>query len=117
MAKEIFKILGQVKPAAATEEVLYTVPQNRSAIVKVTGFNENAGAAAVKLAIVPNGGQTVPPPTVPANYNVNGLVLNAKTHTAAGELKGITLDEFDQIRVESDNADCVFQCFGVELEP
>ena len=118
MAKEIYGIRGQVKPAINNEEVLYTAPSKRSSIVKVTAFNENASSgAAIKIAIVPDGGATPAPATAPENYLVNGLPVGSKNDLAGGVVNGITLDEFDQIRVESDNADTVFHCYGVEIEP
>jgi len=117
MPKEIHKILGQVRPAINTETILYTVPDKRAAIVKVTAFNEDGSAALIKVAIVPDGGADTPPATAAKNYVVNGFSLDPKKADQGTELKGITVNEFDQIRVESDNAVTVFHCYGVEIEP
>ena len=117
MAKEIYKILGQVRPAIATEEVIYTVPAKRSAIVKVTVFNNDSSLATVKIAVVPNGGADTPPAMAPENYIGDTIEIDPKRADPGAELKGITLDEFDQIRVESSNAITNFHVYGVELEP
>ena len=118
MPKEIYKILGQERPTDTSEKVLYTVPEKRSAIVKVTAFNHDTGAVNISVAIVPDGGGSGAPATVPKNYIVEDISIDPKKEASGGELKGITMNEFDEIRVESSVANEVsFHCYGVEIEP
>jgi len=63
MPKRIYEILGQVDPTAATETVLYTVPKNRTSIVKVTAFNGSGVASSIKVAVVNDGGASGSPVT------------------------------------------------------
>lgn len=116
MPKEIYQILGQNSPAESAEEILYTVPKNRTAIVRVSVFAPAAGAS-VHIASVPDGGSAAAPTTVIENYILNGYTLTASEAYCGDELKGITLGEFDQIRVEADGTGAIFHAYGVELEP
>ena len=115
MPKRIYEILGQEAPLAATETVLYTVPSKRTAIVKVTCFDSNG--ADIKVAIVPDGGKSFPPATSSENYLVDGFPLGTTYIESYKEFKGITMNEFDEIRVESDKATTKFHVYGVEIEP
>jgi len=118
MPKEIIKILGQVRPAVNTEVVLYTVPQNRRAIVKITVFDSSGTDAAINIAVVPDGFNDIPTnPTLPVNFLVEGVTVSTKQELAGAGLTGITINENDDIRVKSDQADCIFHCYGVEIEP
>tara|TARA_R100001244_G_scaffold123750_1_gene93452 strand:+ start:406 stop:762 length:357 start_codon:yes stop_codon:yes gene_type:complete len=118
MPKEIYKILGQERPDSTDEDVLYTVPKNRSFIGKIIIFNHSGSTALVSVAIVPDGGAASPPVTVPKNYILEDFVIDPKRAASGGELKGITMNEFDEIRVETGTPDEVgFHVFGVELEP
>jgi len=118
MPKEIIKTLGQVRPAINTEVVLYTVPENRRAIVRVGVFNSSGSGAAIDIANVPDGFNDIPTnPTATENFIVEGVVLATKVALEGEHYKGITLNENDDIRVESDQADCIFHCYGVEIEP
>jgi len=118
MPKEIIKILGQVRPAINTEVVLYTVPANRRAIVQITVFDSSGTDANVNIAVVPDGFNDIPGnPTVPVNFLVEGVKVSTKQELAGAGVSGITLSENDDIRVESDQADCIFHCYGVEVEP
>lgn len=118
MPKEIYKILGQVRPTSTAEEVLYTVPKNRSAIVKIAVFNHSGSASLVSIAVVPDGGAASPPVTIVENYLVEDFSIDPKKEDAGGALRGVTINEFDQIRVETDTANEVgFHVYGVELEP
>lgn len=118
MPKEIIKILGQVSPAAATETVLYTVPVKRSAVVRVTALNLNAaGVGLADVAIVPNGGGASSPATTSENYLIKVESLAAGKPYEGNALKGITLSEFDEIRVLANSPTLAFSCFGMEIEP
>ncbi len=117
MSKRIYEILGQVDPTSATETVLYTVPKNRTSIVKVTAFNGSGVASSIKVAVVNDGGASGSPATVAKDYRVNGFPLGTTYDEIDKEFKGITLNEFDEIRVEASAANNTFHCYGVEIEP
>jgi|TARA_Y100001951_G_C11188875_1_gene210268 hypothetical protein len=117
MPKRIYEILGQVDPTAATETVLYTVPSKRTAIVKVTAFNGSGVANMIKVAVVNDGGSASNPTTTSKDYRVDGFPLGTNYEDIDKEFKGITLNEFDQIRVEATVLGSTFHCYGVEIEP
>jgi len=108
MSKRIYEILGQVDPTSATETVLYTVPKN---------FNGSGVASSIKVAVVNDGGASGSPATVAKDYRVNGFPLGTTYDEIDKEFKGITLNEFDEIRVEASAANNTFHCYGVEIEP
>jgi hypothetical protein len=113
MAKEIVKLLGQVDVAAVqTEYDVYAVPQNRSAVVTVSVCNRTGGAVAYRLAVVP--GTSASPVTSVENYIRFDKALAANDDE---DIKiGISLDEFDIIRVESDaHVNISVSVFGVEI--
>lgn len=119
MPKEIIKILGQVRPPANTEVVLYSVPKLRRSIVKVTVFNNSTVSGAdINIAIVPNGlDDIITNPTNPENFLVQSLTVGSKSVESGGAFAGITISENDDIRVESNEANTIFHCYGVEIEP
>jgi hypothetical protein len=55
--------------------------------------------------------------TVAKDYRVNGFPLGTTYDEIDKEFKGITLNEFDEIRVEASAANNTFHCYGVEIEP
>ncbi len=117
MPKEIIRILGQSYPAAGVETVLYTVPANRRAIVKVIVFVNAAMSDTVSIATVEDGENDIPGnPTVIENYIVIGLVADTKQGASGGALQGITLSQNDDVRVKSDDGDTIFHCYGIEVE-
>jgi len=117
MAKEIIKILGQVYPNAATETTLYTVPVKRQCVIsKLHVFVHGGVNVAIDIAIIPKGGSSPTPATATENYYLFQFPVTAKQEAQADSTKGITLDEFDQIRVKTDIQGAVFQLYGVEIE-
>jgi len=117
MAKEIIKILGQVFPLAATETTLYTVPAKRQCVISLLHAFVSGGAnTVVDVAVVPKGGLSPFPATVAENYYIFQLPVTAKQEAQIATTKGLTLDEFDQIRVLTDVLGTVFQLYGVEIE-
>jgi len=122
MAQEILKILGQARPAINTEVVPYSVPQKRrTAISKIFIFNNSGGPAIIDLSIVPGGSNDIPGvATALVNTILNQVTLATKTgNTDANNIagSGITLDEFDDIRFETDTLGVVIHVYGVEVMP
>ena len=97
MAKEITKVLGQAIPAVInTEQTLYAVTEGNQAVISsLTVTNQDAGAITHKIAVVPGGSGI----TTTAQHYIR---FNKSIATATSEdIKiGITMDEFDEIRVE-----------------
>jgi len=117
MPKEIIKILGQSHPGGGVETVLYTVPENRRAIVKVIVFVDGGSNDTINIAAVPDGFNDIPGnPTVIENHIVLGLVVISKQAAQEDSLSGITLNENDDIRIETATGGTIFQCYGVEIE-
>ena len=122
MAQEVLRILGQARPAINTEVVVYSVPENRRAAISLIAVVNNGGTnAAIDLNIVPGGSNNLGGvATQPVNKILDGFTLNAgKANTEAGSLggKGVTLNEYDDIRFETDQADVVIHVYGVEVLP
>jgi len=112
MPKEIIKILGQLYPAAGATELLYVVPDNRRAIVKITIFVNGGANDNVSIAMLPLG-ETLSI----KNYLIANLSALSKLESQMASATGITLSEGDQILVKSTVGDTIFHCYGVEIEP
>lgn len=122
MSQEILRILGQVAPAINTEVVLYSVPDGRRTAVSLFPiFNNSVSDAIIHVAIVKGGSDDIPNnPTTLESLLISNFTLTAKkgnTEAGALQLNGITLDEFDDIRVFTDTAGVVFHLYGVEVVP
>jgi len=122
MAQELLKILGQSRPAINTEVVVYSVPKGaRAAISRVYIFNNSGGPAIIDLSIVPGGSNNISGnATALENTLLNQVTLATKTGNTdvtnvAGS--GFTLDEFDDIRFETDTVGVVAHVYGVEVIP
>ena len=105
-----YKVLGQVKPTAATDTTLYTVPTgagNYAVISSLVVNNLTAAVTDIRVAVRPAGaavedkhyiiyGNGVPP-------------FSTQVYTI-----GITLASTDVISVYDQNAKCAFNLFGSE---
>ena len=105
---DTIKILGQSDPNATTDTVVYTVPDNTSAVVTAIWACEiNAASATIRIAILPKGG-------VVRNENYlyfDKSLASNQTFRSGG---GITLGQGDQVMVRSSTGDVVFSVFGME---
>ncbi len=122
MAQEVIKVLGQSRPAAATETVLYSVALGKRAVIaSLFIFNNTAGNAIIDLSIVPGGANDIGTnPTALQNTILNQLTITTKKgHTDITTVAGgkITLNELDDIRIETDTVGVVFHVYGVEVVP
>jgi hypothetical protein len=108
---ESIKVLGQLKPAAATLSALYTVPALNFAVGSTLTVCEQGGVvAAFRIAV-----------------SVAGAAISAEqyiafnTALAANETKaftlGITLGAGDVVRVYSSTGNVSFNLFGSETAP
>jgi|ADurb_Total_1213_FD_contig_111_175385_length_1532_multi_3_in_0_out_0_1 hypothetical protein len=101
------KILGQSKPAAITNTVLYTVPASTQANVNIFIANQAAGPDSIRVAITKS-----------------GSALNVKDYLAydtqlqansSMNITGIALAAADFITVYSTSGNCSFNACGIEI--
>lgn len=122
MSQEILRILGQARPAGGTEVVVYTVPEGlHTALSAIAIVNNGAGNVSIDLSIVKGGsGDIAGNPTLPVNKILDQFpLLAAKSNSDPGSFsgKGVTLDEYDDIRFETTSTDVVIHVYGVEVAP
>lgn len=122
MAQEVLGILGQSRPTGGAEVVVYSVPKGRrTAISKLFIFNNSGGNAIIDLSFVKGGSNNiVGNPTPIESKLLNQVTLATKTgnndaNNVAGG--GMTLNEFDDIRFETDTLGVVIHAYGVEVIP
>lgn len=105
---EVIKVLGQLKPAAATLSTLYTVPGATTVVSSSITVCEQAGAATTFRISVAIAGAA----DDPKQYLVWDAAL-AANETKAFTL-GITLGAADVVRVRSTSGSASFNIFGAE---
>ena len=105
----VYKVLGQVTPAATTATTLYTVPGSTSTVVStITVANTNATSATYRIAVRPAGATLA---TV--HYNAYDVTVAANDTTAL--TLGITLAATDIITVYASATGVVFHAYGSEI--
>ena len=106
---EIFKVLGQVDPLAATLTTLYTVPGARSAVVStISVCNRSATPTKFRIAVRPAGAAIDP-----KHYVAYDAELLA--NEVWGFTLGIKLATTDVISVYAQDATISFNAFGQEI--
>lgn len=105
---ETIKVLGQLKPAAATLSTLYTVPGAKSAVTSTLSVAEKGGAAAKFRIAVSVAGAAISDEQY-ISYDSGLLANEAKFLTI-----GLTLSATDVVRVYSDTGNVSFNLFGAE---
>lgn len=105
----IYKVLGQLAPAATTETDLYTVPASTDAVVStITVSNRSSTAAKFRISVAPAGASTDNKHYLAYDLSIGGNDVVALT-------LGITLDATDKIRVYASSANLSFNAFGTEI--
>jgi len=105
-----YKVLGQVNPAATTEESLYTVPAATQAVVSSIAItNQAASSATFRIAIRPSADAT----TTAKHYLVYGTTVGAADTVVL--TIGVTMAASDKIRVFGSTATLSFSAFGSEI--
>ena len=105
-----YKVLGQVKPSAATATTLYTVPTgsgNYAVASTLTIVNLGSDVDSVRVAVRPAGATLEDKHYV--LYEV-GLSANATQFYTIG----LTLASTDVVTVYSTDGECSFSLFGSE---
>lgn len=108
---EVFKILGQAAPSAATPTDLYTVPASTYTVVSTLNVcNQNGSSVAVRVWIAIGGAATVS-----AQYLLyDTVVVKNMPLPITG---GWTLSATDVVRVQADTTGVSFNLFGTEFTP
>jgi len=103
----ISKILGQEKPAAATDIVLYTVPDGVEAEVNMFLCNQSVDSDKFRIALVSSGEALAE-----KHYIFYDSVINGN-YTV--NITGISLNTGDTIHVYSKNGNISFTATGLEV--
>lgn len=104
-----YKVLGQLVPAAATLEVLYTVPASTQCVVSsIIIASRGPLATSFRIAVSP-GGAAIDD----SHYIYYDIALNAADTFIA--TVGISLATGDVIRVYHTDAYLTFSAFGMEI--
>jgi len=104
-----YKVLGQRNPAAATLEVIYTVPADTEAVAStLTVSNRSAVATSFRVRVAPAGA---------ADNDVHSIyhdIAISGNDTFAATL-GFALATTDEVRVYATLATLTFSLFGTEI--
>jgi glucose-6-phosphate dehydrogenase assembly protein OpcA len=105
----VYKVLGQVNPAATTATTLYTVPASTNTVVStIVICNQTAVAATFRIAVRPAGA------TLAAiHYVAYDITVGASDSTAL--TLGLTLAATDVITVYASTATLSFNAYGSEV--
>jgi len=105
----VYKVLGQLNPAANTATTLYTVPSGNSVVVStLTVCNQLGTAANFRVAIRPAGETLSNKHYLNFDTQVPGFDQLALTI-------GITLAATDVVTVYANTANVSFNLFGTEM--
>ena len=104
----VYKVLGQVKPAATTATTLYTVPAATSAVCSTLSICNLNSSTTYRIAIRPAGATLA---------DIHYIVYDAAIEQYNTTLLtlGITLATTDVVTVYAGTATVVFNLFGSEI--
>lgn len=105
-----YKVLGQVKPTAATDTTLYTVPSgagNYSVVSSLVINNVTADVSNVRVAIRPAGETLADKHYIIYGNGVSPFATQVFTI-------GITLAATDVVTIHDTGGKCAFNLFGSE---
>jgi hypothetical protein len=105
----VYKVLGQLNPAAATATTLYTVPAATSSVVSTLNIaNLGTGSATYRIAIRPAGEALAS-----KHYTAYDTTLLGNDSVAI--TIGITLAATDVVTVYASSSTVSFSLFGSEI--
>lgn len=105
----IYKVLGQVNPAATTDTTLYTVPGSTEAVVSTIAIcNFAVTAATYRIAVRPDGEGL-------ANKHYIAFDASVPANDTAMITIGLTVNAADIITVRASTASVSFGVFGSEI--
>lgn len=104
----VYKVLGQVNPAAVTATTLYTVPASTSAVCSTLSICNIGTSTTYRVAIRPAAATLA---------NIHYIVFDAAIEQYNTTLLtlGITLATTDVVTVYAGTANVVFNLFGSEI--
>lgn len=104
----VYKVLGQIKPAATTATTLYTVPAATSAVCSTLTICNTGTSTTYRIAIRPAGVTLA---------DVHHIVYDAaiEQFNTTFLTLGITLATTDVVTVYAGTANVVFNLFGSEV--
>ena len=104
-----YKVLGQVKPTAATLTSLYTVPASTQTVVStLTVSSLTNDLTTIRIAVRPAGAAIADKNYLVYNNTISG-------YSTAQFTIGITLGETDVVSVYDTAGTCAFNLFGSEI--
>lgn len=105
-----YKVLGQSRPASATNADLYTNPAGGQAVISTISITNTSDITenSVRIYVRKDGAQA-------AEGNALAYDLASPANTTTALTLGVTLDATDVLTVQSDNGDVTFQAFGLEI--
>jgi hypothetical protein len=107
----IYKVLGQVAPAATTATTLYTVPASTEAVIStIVIANRNSTAATFRISVRPNN-------AAQANQHYLAFDVPIAGNDSTTLTLGITMDAADVITVYGSTANLSWNAFGTEITP
>lgn len=104
----VYKVLGQVKPAATTATTLYTVPGSTSAVCSTLTVCNLGTSTTFRVAVRPAGAALED-----KNYIIYENWLNA--YDSVFLTLGITLAATDVVTVYAGTATMIFNLYGSEI--
>ena len=105
---DVLKVLGQVKPVAATLTTLYTVPATgQTTTSSLVACNTHSGNSNIRVSVAVNGAADDLKQYIYYDHQISAK----DSHVA---VLGMTLNEGDVVRVYSDSGYVAFNLFGVE---
>ena len=104
-----YKVLGQVKPTAATLTSLYTVPASTQTVVStLTVSSLTNDLTTIRIAVRPAGAAIADKNYLVYNNTISG-------YSTAQFTRGITLGETDVVSVYDTAGTCAFNLVGSEI--
>lgn len=101
-------LLASVRPSAATETALYTVPASRKAVVNITVLNTGTARARIRI------GQKATNTTLAAADHIYAYDLIIGPGDPPFQITGVTLTASQAIRVYTDLGTVNFHVNGLE---
>lgn len=104
-----YKVLGQSRPASATDADLYTNPAGGQAVISsITVANTEATDDTFRIFVRKDGAAS-------DKSNALSYDLYAGANTTVSLTLGVTIDAADVLTVYSTSGNCTFQAFGLEI--
>lgn len=109
---EVIKVLGQASPDANDLTFLYTVGEDKGAVISMLNIcNRDSNDATINISIY----RPIEQEEQPANANYLEYAMLVYGNCSAQRLKGVTLAQGDTVAVWASSANVSFNIFGSEF--